>query len=75
MILPRMPVTSRLDAQAPPIKTARRTKRGGDRKAKQEGALAANLMPMSAGKSESERLVSADSAEDDKSFELKLRPK
>jgi holliday junction DNA helicase RuvB len=32
-------------------------------------------MPMSAGKSESERLVSADSAEDDKSFELKLRPK
>src|SRR5258707_12076962 len=32
-------------------------------------------MPMSAGKSESERLVSADSAEDDNSFELKLRPK
>ena len=35
----------------------------------------ANLMPMSAGNSESERLVSADRVEDDKSFELKLRPK
>ena len=35
----------------------------------------ANLMPMSASRSESERLVSADRAEDDKSFELKLRPK
>src|SRR5258707_1537865 len=31
-------------------------------------------MPMSAGRSESERLVSADSAEDDAAFELKLRP-
>ncbi len=38
-------------------------------------ALAANLMPMSDGRSESERLVSADRVEDDKSFELKLRPK
>src|ERR1700760_1024067 len=32
-------------------------------------------MPMSDGRSESERLVSADRVEDDKSFELKLRPK
>ena len=32
-------------------------------------------MPMSDGRSDSERLVSADRAEDDKSFELKLRPK
>jgi Holliday junction DNA helicase RuvB len=30
---------------------------------------------MSAGRSDSERLVSADRAEDDNSFELKLRPK
>src|ERR1700752_2402707 len=32
-------------------------------------------MAMSDGRSESERLVSADRVEDDKSFELKLRPK
>ena len=30
---------------------------------------------MSAGKSDADRLVSADRAEDDNSFELKLRPK
>jgi Holliday junction DNA helicase RuvB len=30
---------------------------------------------MSDGRSEADRLVSADRAEDDKSFELKLRPK
>ena len=38
-------------------------------------ALAANLNPMSAGRSDADRLVSADRAEDDNSFELKLRPK
>src|SRR6202048_3986353 len=59
MILPRMRVPSRLDALRPARSTA----------------LAANLMPMSDGRSEAERLVSADRAEDDKSFELKLRPK
>src|SRR3984893_10140150 len=59
MILPRMRVPSRLDALRPVRSTA----------------LAANLMPMSDGRSEAERLVSADRAEDDKSFELKLRPK
>src|SRR5271156_6126483 len=32
-------------------------------------------MPMSVGRSDSERLVSADRGEDDNSFELKLRPK
>src|SRR5271156_527619 len=32
-------------------------------------------MPMSDGRSEADRLVSADRAEDDNSFELKLRPK
>jgi Holliday junction DNA helicase RuvB len=37
--------------------------------------LAANLIPMSAGRSDADRLVSADRAEDDNSFELKLRPK
>jgi Holliday junction DNA helicase RuvB len=41
----------------------------------QRDGLAANLMPMSDGRSDSERLVSADRAEEDKSFELKLRPK
>src|SRR5580704_14437323 len=37
--------------------------------------LAANLIQMSVGRSDSERLVSADRGEDDNSFELKLRPK
>ena len=38
-------------------------------------SVAATLMPMSVGRSNSERLVSADRGEDDNSFELKLRPK
>src|SRR5216683_1684625 len=75
MILPRMLVPTPLGcASRRRSMIGGRTRRRTGRQ-KQEGALAANLMPMSAGRSESERLVSADSAEDDKSFELKLRPK